>query len=61
MVASRAAFFAFCVGPIVRIHGRLKDMIIRGGENIYPCEIEDVLVEHPAVAEAVVVGVLEPR
>jgi fatty-acyl-CoA synthase len=45
----------------VRIHGRLKDMIIRGGENIYPREIEDVLVQHPAVAEAAVVGLLEPR
>jgi fatty-acyl-CoA synthase len=45
----------------VRIHGRLKDMIIRGGENIYPREIEDVLVQHPAVAEAAVVGVVEPR
>ena len=33
-----------------RIEGRLKDMIIRGGENIYPREIEDVLFEHPASA-----------
>ena len=41
----------------LRIEGRLKDMIIRGGENIYPREIEDVLFAHPAVAEAVVVGV----
>ena len=32
-------------------------MIIRGGENIYPREIEDVLFDHPAVAEAVVIGV----
>ena len=41
----------------LRIEGRIKDMIIRGGENIYPREIEDVLIDHPAVAEAVVVGV----
>ena len=41
----------------LRIEGRLKDMIIRGGENIYPREIEDALFAHPAVAEAVVVGV----
>ena len=41
----------------VRIEGRLKDMIIRGGENIYPREIEDVLIMHPAVAEAAVIGV----
>jgi fatty-acyl-CoA synthase len=43
-----------------RIEGRLKDMIIRGGENIYPPEIEQVLAEHPAVAEAAVVGVPDP-
>jgi long-chain acyl-CoA synthetase len=36
--------------------GRSKDMIIRGGENIYPKEIEDVLYAHPAVFEAAVVG-----
>jgi long-chain acyl-CoA synthetase len=37
--------------------GRLKDMIIRGGENIYPKEIEDVLLSHPSVLEAAVIGV----
>ena len=35
---------------------RVKDMIIRGGENIYPKEIENVLYRHPAVLEAAVVG-----
>jgi len=40
----------------VRITGRIKDMIIRGGENIYPREIEAALSEHPRVAEALVVG-----
>jgi len=39
-----------------RIVGRCKDMIIRGGENLFPAEIEDVLYRHPAVAEATVVG-----
>jgi fatty-acyl-CoA synthase len=39
------------------VEGRLKDMIIRGGENIYPREIEDCLFEHPAVGEAAVIGV----
>ena len=41
----------------LRIAGRLKDMIIRGGENVYPREIEDLLQNHVAVAEAAVVGV----
>jgi fatty-acyl-CoA synthase len=41
----------------LRIEGRLKDMIIRGGENIYPSEIEAVLLAHAAVAEAAVVGI----
>ena len=41
----------------LRIHGRVKEMIIRGGENIYPREIEDVLLGHPAVAQVAVVGV----
>ncbi|MGD9661857.1 MAG: AMP-binding protein [Porticoccaceae bacterium] len=40
-----------------RVTGRLKDMIIRGGENIYPREIEEILYTHPAVAEAAVVGI----
>lgn len=35
----------------VRISGRIKDMIIRGGENIYPLEIEQVLYTHPKVKE----------
>lgn len=39
-----------------RIAGRLKDMIIRGGENIFPVEIEEVLFRHPKVAEVAVVG-----
>lgn len=41
----------------VRIEGRLKDMIIRGGENIYPREIEEFLHTYPGVVEAQVVGV----
>lgn len=43
----------------VRITGRLKDMIIRGGENIYPREIEDLLFTHPKVSEAAVFGVAD--
>ncbi len=45
----------------LKIEGRLKDMIIRGGENIYPREIEDVLFTHPKVAEAAVVGIPDGR
>jgi len=41
----------------LRITGRLKEMIIRGGENIYPREIEDLLFTHPKVAEVAVFGV----
>jgi fatty-acyl-CoA synthase len=40
-----------------RIEGRVKEMIIRGGENIYPREIEQVLYSHPGVADVAVVGV----
>ena len=41
----------------VRITGRLKEMIIRGGENIYPREIEDYLFTHPKVAQVAVFGI----
>ena len=41
----------------VRIVGRIKDMIIRGGENIYPAEVELFLSSHPAVADAAVFGI----
>jgi fatty-acyl-CoA synthase len=41
----------------VNVVGRIKDMVIRGGENIYPAEIENVLRRHPAVQDAYVVGV----
>jgi len=48
-------------GGRVRIIDRIKDMYISGGENVYPAEIEDVLYQHPAVAEAAVVGVPDDR
>ena len=44
-----------------RICDRLKDMFISGGENVYPAEVEAVLHEHPAVADAAVVGVPDER
>lgn len=45
----------------VQIVGRIKDLIIRGGENIYPREIEERLYEHPAVQDAAVFGVDSER
>ena len=44
-----------------RITGRLKDMIIRGGENIYPKEIEEFIYTHPAVRDVQVIGVPDKR
>ena len=54
----------FCTGDIGRVDDdgfyyivdRKKDLIIRGGYNVYPREVEDALHEHPAIAEAVVIG-----
>src|SRR5882757_3511664 len=54
----------FCTGDIGRVDDdgfyyildRKKDVIIRGGYNVYPREVEDVLYEHPAVADAAVIG-----
>ena len=45
----------------VRITGRIKDMIIRGGENIYPREIEEFLLTHPQIADAQVFGVSDEK
>jgi fatty-acyl-CoA synthase len=45
----------------VRIVGRIKDMVIRGGENIYPREIEEFLYTHPQIADVQVVGVPDER
>ena len=42
---------------VLYIDSRMRDLIIRGGENIYPIEIEHRLVEHPDVADAAVIGV----
>lgn len=44
----------------IRITGRAKEMLIIGGENVFPREIENVLAEHPAVAECAVIGAPDP-
>jgi fatty-acyl-CoA synthase len=44
-----------------KISGRLKDMIIRGGENIYPREVEEFLYTHPAIADVQVIGVPDAK
>ncbi|GMU78003.1 MAG: long-chain-fatty-acid--CoA ligase [Acidimicrobiia bacterium] len=43
------------------IHDRVNDMIITGGENVYPAEVESALMSHPAVADAAVIGVPDER
>jgi acyl-CoA synthetase (AMP-forming)/AMP-acid ligase II len=54
------------VGPMdadgfLTICDRVKDMIISGGENIYPAEVENIVYEHPAIAEAAVIGVPDEK
>lgn len=45
----------------IDITGRIKDMVIRGGENIYPKEVEEFLYQHPAIQDVQVVGVPDPK
>ncbi len=45
----------------VRVVGRIKDMVIRGGENVYPREIEEFLYTHPQIADVQVIGVPDER
>lgn len=52
--------FGVLENGMVRLTGRRSDLILRGGENVYPVEIEQCLDEHPAVAESAVVGVDHP-
>ncbi|HOE19266.1 MAG TPA: AMP-binding protein [Syntrophorhabdaceae bacterium] len=43
------------------IRGRRKDMILRGGQNIYPLEVEGILLQHPKILKAAVVGIPDPK
>jgi fatty-acyl-CoA synthase len=45
----------------LNIVGRIKDMVIRGGENVYPREIEEFLYSHPDIVDAQVIGVPDPK
>ena len=45
----------------VYIHDRVKDMIVSGGENVYPAEVENALMKHPAVADVAVIGIPDER
>jgi long-chain acyl-CoA synthetase len=45
----------------VYIHDRVKDMIVSGGENVYPAEVENALMKHPAVADVAVIGIPDDR
>jgi fatty-acyl-CoA synthase len=50
----------FDADGLLFIDGRDDDMIVSGGENVFPAEVENLLVEHPAIADAAVVGVEDP-
>ena len=45
----------------IKITGRVKEMIIRGGENLFPAEIENAMIEHPAIAEVAVAGIPDDK
>ena len=45
----------------VYIYDRVKDMIVSGGENVYPAEVENALMKHPGIADVAVIGVPHPK
>jgi len=48
-------------GGYLFLHDRIKDMIVSGGENIYPAEVENALMQHPDVADGAVIGVPDEK
>jgi len=57
----RSGDAGYLKGGYLFLHDRIKDMIVSGGENIYPAEVENVLMQHPAVADGAVIGVPDER
>ena len=57
----RTGDYGRITGGLLFLESRRRDLIIRGGENIYPIEIENRLIEHPDVNEAAVIGVDHPE
>ena len=51
----------FDEGGYLYLHDRIKDMIVTGGENVYPAEVENAIFGHPAVADVAVIGVPDPK
>ncbi|MBF6096405.1 AMP-binding enzyme, partial [Nocardia cyriacigeorgica] len=56
----RTGDLGVCTDGRLRLSGRRSDLILRGGENIYPTEVEHCLDEHPAVRECAVLGLPDP-
>lgn len=57
----RTGDFGRITGGMLQLESRMRDLILRGGENIYPLEIENRLVEHPDIDDAAVIGVDHPE
>jgi fatty-acyl-CoA synthase len=57
----RSGDAGFLRGGYLFLHDRIKDMIVSGGENIYPAEVENALMQHPAVADGAVIGVPDEK
>ena len=51
----------FDEGGFLYLHDRIKDMIVSGGENVYPAEVENVLMTHPDVGDVAVIGVPDEK
>lgn len=57
----RSGDAGYLKGGYLFLHDRIKDMILSGAENIYPAEVENVLMQHPAVADGAVIGVPDEK